>query len=147
MAGRMGAVEVDSAGTAAYHVGNPPDPRTVAAAARRGYDLSPLRARKVTRDDFNLELWSGISSLGTPFTTADTATVLRALAAWGHDAVGRFRGMFAFGFVDTLARRVILARDPLGIKPLYAARISTPDGPQVIFASEPVARLSIQTTE
>ena len=45
-------IEVDSAGTAGYHVGQPPDPRTRAAAARRGYDLSPLRARIVEPDDF-----------------------------------------------------------------------------------------------
>lgn len=44
--------EFDSAGTHGYHVGDPPDPRTVAAAARRGYDLSPLRARRVTEFDF-----------------------------------------------------------------------------------------------
>nr|WP_151704526.1 low molecular weight protein-tyrosine-phosphatase [Nitrincola alkalilacustris] len=45
-------VEVDSAGTAAYHVGNPPDPRSTMVAARRGYDLSPLRARAVEGADF-----------------------------------------------------------------------------------------------
>lgn len=45
-------LEVDSAGTADYHVGQPPDPRTRAAAARRGYDLSALRARTVDSDDF-----------------------------------------------------------------------------------------------
>jgi protein-tyrosine phosphatase len=45
-------LEVDSAGTAAYHVGQPPDPRTRAAAARRGYDLSALRARTVESADF-----------------------------------------------------------------------------------------------
>jgi protein-tyrosine phosphatase len=44
--------EFDSAGTHGYHVGNPPDPRTVAAARRRGYDLSSLRARRVTEFDF-----------------------------------------------------------------------------------------------
>ncbi len=44
--------EFDSAGTHGYHVGEPPDPRTVAAAAKRGYDLSPLRARRVTEFDF-----------------------------------------------------------------------------------------------
>lgn len=44
--------EFDSAGTHGYHVGDPPDPRTVAAAARRGYDLSALRARRVTEFDF-----------------------------------------------------------------------------------------------
>jgi protein-tyrosine phosphatase len=45
-------VAVDSAGTHTYHVGNPPDRRSIAAAARRGYDLSDLRARKFTADDF-----------------------------------------------------------------------------------------------
>jgi protein-tyrosine phosphatase len=43
---------VDSAGTHGYHVGEPPDPRTVRAAAARGYDLSSLRARAVTPGDF-----------------------------------------------------------------------------------------------
>jgi protein-tyrosine phosphatase len=45
-------LEVDSAGTAGYHVGEPPDPRTQAAAARRGYDLSARRARVVAPSDF-----------------------------------------------------------------------------------------------
>ncbi|MCK9388478.1 MAG: low molecular weight phosphotyrosine protein phosphatase [Sulfuritalea sp.] len=44
--------EFDSAGTHGYHVGKPPDPRAIAAALRRGYDLSPLRARRVTEFDF-----------------------------------------------------------------------------------------------
>jgi protein-tyrosine phosphatase len=46
------AIEVDSVGTAAYHVGEPPDPRTRAAAARRGYDLAKLRARVIEPADF-----------------------------------------------------------------------------------------------
>jgi len=45
-------IAIDSAGTANYHVGEPPDRRTVAAARRRGYDLSSLRARQVHADDF-----------------------------------------------------------------------------------------------
>ena len=45
-------IEVDSAGTAAYHVDEPPDPRSRQAAARRGYDLSALRARIVEPGDF-----------------------------------------------------------------------------------------------
>lgn len=49
LAGRIG---VDSAGTHPFHVGKPPDPRAQAAAARRGVDLSPLRARQVSADDF-----------------------------------------------------------------------------------------------
>lgn len=47
-------IEVDSAGTAGYHIGSPPDPRTIAAAHRRGYDMSPLRARVVEPSDFEL---------------------------------------------------------------------------------------------
>ncbi|MCO4757629.1 MAG: low molecular weight phosphotyrosine protein phosphatase [Oceanospirillaceae bacterium] len=51
--GGLGAqVEVDSAGTAAYHVGNSPDSRSVSAARSRGYDLSTLRARQAVEADF-----------------------------------------------------------------------------------------------
>jgi protein-tyrosine phosphatase len=42
----------DSAGTASYHIGNAPDPRTQRAARLRGYDLSGLRARQLSRADF-----------------------------------------------------------------------------------------------
>jgi protein-tyrosine phosphatase len=45
-------VQVDSAGTHAYHVGDPPDPRAQRAAQRRGVDLSGQRARRVTERDF-----------------------------------------------------------------------------------------------
>lgn len=45
-------LEIDSAGTAGYHVGELPDRRTRQAAARRGYDLSALRARVVEPGDF-----------------------------------------------------------------------------------------------
>jgi protein-tyrosine phosphatase len=45
-------LEIDSAGTAGYHVGELPDQRTRQAAARRGYDMSALRARVVEADDF-----------------------------------------------------------------------------------------------
>jgi len=46
-------VEIDSAGTHAYHVGQPPDPRAQRAAERRGVDLSALRARRVLEEDFS----------------------------------------------------------------------------------------------
>ncbi len=46
------AVTADSAGTHAYHVGEPPDPRAQKAAAKRGYDLSALRARTIEGADF-----------------------------------------------------------------------------------------------
>jgi protein-tyrosine phosphatase len=51
-AGLSDRIVVDSAGTHGYHVGEAPDPRTQEAAARRGYDLSPLRARQFERQDF-----------------------------------------------------------------------------------------------
>lgn len=46
-------IEIDSAGTAAYHVGNPPDHRAAAAALKRGIDLSDLRARQAVPADFH----------------------------------------------------------------------------------------------
>lgn len=46
------AIEIDSAGTHAYHTGNPPDRRSIEAARRRGIDISRLRARTVTDEDF-----------------------------------------------------------------------------------------------
>jgi protein-tyrosine phosphatase len=51
-AGLAGRIEVDSAGTHDYHVGAPPDRRSQAHAARRGYDLSAQRARHLARRDF-----------------------------------------------------------------------------------------------
>ena len=51
-AGLSDVIDIDSAGTGAGHVGDPPDPRGQAAAVRRGYDLSGQRARKVTISDF-----------------------------------------------------------------------------------------------
>ena len=46
------ALEIDSAGTADYHIGAPPDPRSQRAALRRGIDIGGLRARQVTVEDF-----------------------------------------------------------------------------------------------
>src|SRR3974390_3094030 len=70
-------------------------------------------------------------------STGDTAVMLRALGLHGPEAVGRLRGMFAFACWDPKERRLLLARDPLGIKPLYLARTSDPDaGWSLAFASE-----------
>lgn len=46
------AIRIDSAGTHSYHIGKSPDARASAAAAQRGYDLSPLRGRQVSEQDF-----------------------------------------------------------------------------------------------
>ena len=67
-------VEVDSAGTHGYHVGEAPDSRTQRAAAARGYDLSQLRARKVARQDldyFDLILAMDKSNLDNLMRMAD----------------------------------------------------------------------------
>ena len=58
-------------------------------------------------------------------TDSDTEVVLESFLEWGADAVTRLRGEFAFALADTAADRVYLARDPLGVKPLYWSR---PDG-------------------
>ena len=52
-AGLGDRIAVDSAGLGDWHVGDPPDTRAIAAAARRGYDLAHLRARQVARKDFD----------------------------------------------------------------------------------------------
>jgi len=51
-AGKEGEIWIDSAGTHDYHIGESPDPRTQQAASRRGYDMSALRGRQVTSEDF-----------------------------------------------------------------------------------------------
>ena len=51
-AGLAQRVDIDSAGTHAYHVGAPPDRRALAAAARRGFSMGEIRARHISPDDF-----------------------------------------------------------------------------------------------
>jgi asparagine synthase (glutamine-hydrolysing) len=70
-------------------------------------------------------------------STGDAAVMLRALSTYGSDAVGKLRGMFAFAFWDSADRKLMLARDPLGIKPLYFARNHDAGADwSLIFASE-----------
>ena len=74
-----------------------------------------------------------LTSRGVSFRTgSDTEVVLEAWRCWGPAALGRFRGMFAFAVFDEGTGELVLARDPLGIKPLYYL----PRGGGVIFASE-----------
>jgi len=65
------------------------------------------------------------------FSTSDTEVILKAWHAWGHDAPKRFNGMFAFAIYERDTGRLVLARDRLGIKPLYYVQ----DGKRLRFAS------------
>ena len=79
------------------------------------------------------ELRAGLVARGVRFITeSDTEVVLEAWRAWGPEALRRFRGMFAFALADEAAGDLVLARDPLGIKPLYYL----PRGEGLLFASE-----------
>jgi asparagine synthase (glutamine-hydrolysing) len=85
-----------------------------------------------------LELRTRLTAGGQTFqSTGDTAVMLRDVSLHGPPAVRRLRGMFAFALWDPTERKLLLARDPLGIKPLYFARNLDPAGEwSLIFASE-----------
>lgn len=75
-----------------------------------------------------------LQALGHTFRThCDTEVIVHAWEQWGEACVTRFRGMFAFAVWDRNRDTLFLARDRLGIKPLYYALL--PDG-QLIFSSE-----------
>src|SRR5215510_5508367 len=76
-------------------------------------------------------------------TRCDTETIVHAYEEWGDECVHRFRGMFAFAIWDTRARRLLLVRDRLGIKPLYWAR----HGDTLLFGSEIKALLASDLIE
>ncbi len=79
------------------------------------------------------ELRHELNGLGHSFHTAsDTEVLLAAYAQWGRECLSRLRGMFALALWDARAERLLLARDHLGIKPLYLAEL--PHG--TVFASE-----------
>ena len=104
------------------------DPRTGNLIVFNGevYNFRELRA------DLELE--------GAAFRSwSDTEVVLRAYAAWGLDEMlRRLRGMYAFGIWDAQARHLVVARDRLGVKPLYYAE--TTEG--FLFSSEVRALLA-----
>ena len=114
-------------------------------------DLSPLGhqpmvyARTGDAIAFNGEIYNFVAlreqlvGLGHRFrSTGDTEVLLLALSEWGEDALAKLDGMFAIAFYHAATRRVLLARDPLGIKPLYTARVAE----KVVFASEVRALLA-----
>ena len=85
------------------------------------------------------ELRRDLGARGVRFSgSCDTETVLRAFEVFGLDAIGKLRGMFALGIFDAKMRTLTLARDPLGVKPLY---YRFGEG-ELIFASDPRAILA-----
>lgn len=114
-------------------------------------DLSPAGQQPLANEDgsvqvvFNGEIYN-FAELRTILITrnhqfrsrTDTEVIVHAYEEWGDDCVQRFRGIFAFGLWDGNARRLLLARDRLGVKPLYY----TFQNQQLAFASEPRAVLN-----
>ncbi|MES2606245.1 MAG: asparagine synthase (glutamine-hydrolyzing) [Pseudomonadota bacterium] len=79
------------------------------------------------------ELRTQLQSMGSVFTTrSDTEVILHAYDKFGDRCVEHLSGMFAFALWDTAKKRLLLARDRIGIKPLYYAINSD----QLMFASE-----------
>jgi len=84
------------------------------------------------------ELQPELARLGHKFhTRSDTETIIHAYEEWGKDCVNRLQGMFAFAVWDSRNQTLFLARDRLGIKPLYYAV----NGDSLLFASEAKALL------
>jgi asparagine synthase (glutamine-hydrolysing) len=80
-----------------------------------------------------IELRKELEAAGHRFSTrSDTEVIVHAYEQWGKECVRRFNGMFAFALWDSNARELFLARDHLGIKPLYYVEL----GNRVLFASE-----------
>ena len=108
-------------------------------------DLSPLGHQPMATDDgrirvvYNGEIYN-VGALRNDLVTrgyrfrssSDTEVLLHGYREWGLGLLDRLRGMFAFALHDDERGETLLARDPLGIKPLYVAD----DGSRLAFASE-----------
>ena len=80
------------------------------------------------------QLMPELQALGHVFRTrSDTEVIVHAWESWGVDCVKRFRGMFAFALWDRNRQSLFMARDRLGVKPLYYAFL---DGGTLLFGSE-----------
>jgi asparagine synthase (glutamine-hydrolysing) len=106
-------------------------------------DLSAAANQPMSKDGLTIvyngelynfkELRADLKARGVRFATeSDTEVVIEAWRAWGPEGLRRFRGMFTFALADETTGHLVLARDPLGIKPLYYL----PRGEGLVFASE-----------
>jgi asparagine synthase (glutamine-hydrolysing) len=87
-----------------------------------------------------MDLRAELQALGAKFRTdGDTEVILQAWRHWGTGCLNRLNGMFAFALYDLRTRTMLLARDRLGVKPLFKARLA--DG-SIIFGSELKALLA-----
>lgn len=124
-----------------------PEPVEIGLGSRRLaiLDLSPLGHQPMHDPEtgnwivYNGEIYNfrevrrELEQAGTKFISqSDTEVLLKAVARWGEQCLQKFRGMFAFALWDARQHRLFLARDPMGIKPLYYAQA----GSYFIFASE-----------
>jgi asparagine synthase (glutamine-hydrolysing) len=131
-----------------------PDPVEVGLGSRRLaiLDLSPLGHQPMQDAEtgnwivYNGEIYNfretreRLEREGIRFRShSDTEVLLKAYGRWGEHCLDELRGMFAFAIWDARRRRLLVARDPMGIKPLYYCSI----GPYFLFASE--VRTLLQT--
>ncbi|GAA4673505.1 asparagine synthase (glutamine-hydrolyzing) [Pseudonocardia yuanmonensis] len=127
------------------HYSNPVGPGEVHLGHRRLsiIDLSSGGAQPMVRDGlaltYNGELYNyrdlrrELEAAGVRFrSSSDSEVLLEAWRRWGVACLSRLRGMFAFAVFDERTGELVLARDQLGIKPLYLVR----RGGAVVFASE-----------
>jgi asparagine synthase (glutamine-hydrolysing) len=114
-------------------------------------DLSPEGAQPIGNEDgtvwltFNGEIYNyrdlreELIRRGHRFSSrTDSEVIVHAWEEWGRDCVSRLRGIFAFGLWDGREKTLFLARDPLGVKPLYYACYAH----RFTFASQPKAILA-----
>jgi asparagine synthase (glutamine-hydrolysing) len=112
-------------------------------------DLSPLGNQPMRTEDggttivFNGEIYNHpevraeLEALGHKFNShCDTEVVLRAFAQWDTKAFERLRGMFGLAIWTESQKRLVIARDRMGIKPLYFHRAPAQNGQDIYFGSE-----------
>ena len=136
----------DDSGTIVLH-DSTPDPVEIGLGNRRLaiLDLSPLGHQPMHDPEtgnwivYNGEIYNfldvrcELERAGTKFIShSDTEVLLQAYRQWGEGCLTKLRGMFAFAIWDAKKHELFVARDPMGIKPLYYAQ----HGPYFILASE-----------